>query len=69
MDEIPNLSKQGDFNNLVYSFNGKNNPENFISFIGSLGDFLKKKNKRWLYKTKRSKKKKLKNNSNQILMK
>ena len=60
MDEIPNLSRQVDFNNLVYSFNGKNNPENFISFIGSLGDFLKKKIRDGYTKLKEVKKKNLK---------
>ena len=32
IDEIQNLSKQIDFNNLIYSFKGKSDPKKFIGF-------------------------------------
>ena len=36
MEEIQDLSKQIDFNNLTYHYKGKNNPQNFIGFKGPL---------------------------------
>ena len=36
IDEIQNLSKQIDFNNLIYSFKGESSPKNFINFKGPL---------------------------------
>ena len=36
IDEIQNLSKQNDFNNLIYYFKGERAPENFIGFKGPL---------------------------------
>ena len=36
MDEIQDLSKQIDFNNLVYYFKKESDPKNFISFKGPL---------------------------------
>ena len=35
--EIQNLSKQINFNNLIYNFKGKNGPKSFIGFKGPLG--------------------------------
>ena len=37
MEEIPNLSKQTDFNNLAYRYKGNNDPKTFIGFKGRLG--------------------------------
>ena len=36
-DEIQNLSKQIDFNNLTYYFKGESAPKNVIGFKGPLG--------------------------------
>ena len=36
-DEIENLSKKIDFNNLVYYFKSKRDPKDFIGFKGPLG--------------------------------
>ena len=36
MDEIQDLSKKIDFNNLVYYFKKESDPKNFISFKGPL---------------------------------
>ena len=36
MEEIQDLSKQIDFNNLTYHYKRKNNPQNFIGFKGPL---------------------------------
>ena len=37
MGEIKNLSKEINFNNLIYYFKSKIGPKNFISFKGPLG--------------------------------
>ena len=37
MKEIPNLSKQTDFNNVAYRYNGNNDPKTFIDFKDPLG--------------------------------
>ena len=36
MQEIQDLSKQTDFNNLTYHYKGKNDPKSFIVFKGPL---------------------------------
>ena len=41
IDEIQNLSKQIDFNNLNYSFKGKSDPKKFIGFKGPLSLYKK----------------------------
>ena len=40
---IQNLSKQIDFNDLIYYFQGKSGPKNFINFKGPLGFYENKK--------------------------
>ena len=37
MEDIQDLSKQIDFDNLTYHYNGKTSPKNFIAFKGPLG--------------------------------
>ena len=37
MEEIQDLSKQTDFNNLTYHYNGNIAPKTFIGFKGQLG--------------------------------
>ena len=44
IDEIQTLSKQIDFNNLVYYFNGESRSKNFISFRGPLNFYKNIKN-------------------------
>ena len=36
MQEIRDLNKQIDFNNLTYNYKGKNDPKNFMCFKGPL---------------------------------
>ena len=36
MEEIQDLSKQIDFNNLFYYYKGRNGPKNFVGFKGPL---------------------------------
>ena len=37
MEEIKDLSKQTDFNNLTYHYKGNNDPKTFVGFKGPLG--------------------------------
>ena len=41
MGEIQNLSKQINFNNLIYHFKGESDPKNFIGFKGPLAFYKK----------------------------
>ena len=52
MEEIQNLSKQIDFNDLTYCYEGNTAPKTFIGFKGSL-DFYENKKGR-LYNTRKS---------------
>ena len=49
IDEMQNLNKQIDFNNLVYYFKSESGPKHFINFKGQ--------DKRWLFNTRKSRRK------------
>ena len=57
IDEMQNLNKQIDFNNLVYYFKSESGPKHFINFKGPLGFCKNVKDKRWLFNTTKSRRK------------
>ena len=64
MNEIQNLNKKIDFNNLIYHFKGKSGPNNFISFKGPLAFHRNIKN--GYITLERAEKTKTKKKSNQV---